>query len=61
MTDITDGELYNKTQVLKKVHKVTLTLNTDGVQVFKSKTKSLWPIQLIVNELPINVFKPKTF
>lgn len=53
ITDISDGKLYNETQVINKVHKVTLTLNTDGVQVFKSKNKSLWPIQLIVNELPI--------
>lgn len=32
--------------------KLSLILNTDGVQVFKSTTKSLWPIQFICNFLP---------
>lgn len=35
--------------------KLTLLLNTDGVQVFKSTTKSLWPIQIICNFLPPNI------
>lgn len=55
MSDITDGDLYKSgTQYLNRNHKITLTLNTDGVQVFKSKNKSLWPIQFTINELPIN-------
>lgn len=52
ISDITDGNLYKETKV-PNVNRVTLTLNTDGVQVFKSKNKSLWPIQFIINELPI--------
>lgn len=35
--------------------KLTLTFNTDGVQVFKSTTKSLWPIQFICNFLPPDI------
>ena len=29
-------------------------MNTDGVAVFKSSKKSLWPIWLVINELPPN-------
>jgi hypothetical protein len=40
---------------------VTLTLNTDGVKVFKSSKKgSLWPIQFVNNELDASVrYKPE--
>ncbi|KAK3910293.1 Acetyl-coenzyme A carboxylase carboxyl transferase subunit alpha [Frankliniella fusca] len=31
---------------------ITLTWNTDGVQIFKSNTYSLWPVYMVVNELP---------
>lgn len=54
ITDIFDGELYKSLRA--KVGNgplITLTLNTDGVRVYKSKRKaSLWPIQLFINEVP---------
>lgn len=31
---------------------VSLTLNTDGVEIYKSSKYSLWPIWLQINELP---------
>ena len=31
---------------------VSLTINTDGVQVFKSSDVHFWPVWLVVNELP---------
>ena len=31
----------------------TLTFNTDGAPVFKSSFQSIWPMQFIVNETPI--------
>lgn len=35
---------------------ITLTINTDGINVFKSKRKaSFRPLQMIINELPKNV------
>lgn len=53
-TDVFDGKLYKSLRA--KVGPgplVTLTLNTDGVRVFKSKRKaSLWPIQWFINEVP---------
>lgn len=54
ISDINDGKLHKSRNVGESYHEVTLTLNTDGIQVFKSKNKSLWPIQFIINELPIN-------
>lgn len=34
---------------------ITLTINTDGVPVFKSKKSTLWPVFAYVNELPPQV------
>ena len=31
---------------------ISLTLNTDGVAIFKSSKNSLWPVWLVINELP---------
>ena len=31
---------------------VSLTMNTDGVQVFHSSNYSLWPLFFLINELP---------
>lgn len=57
MTDIQDGLLFKKKSNIERIE-ISLTLNTDGVQVFKSKSKSLWPVQVIVNNLnPIYRFK----
>lgn len=51
--DIFDGELYKSLRrKVGNVPLVTLTLNTDGVRVYKSKRKaSLWPIQMFINEV----------
>lgn len=56
LKDIKDGELY-KSFVNNKGNnnpKITLVMNTDGVQVFKSNNKGLWPIQVVINELPVD-------
>ena len=52
--DVYDGEMYRKLSAfLSQPANVSLLLNTDGVSVFHSSTVSLWPIWLIVNELPL--------
>lgn len=53
ITDIFDCELYKSLRAKVGAGAlVTLTLNTDGVRVFKSKRKaSLWPIQMYINEV----------
>lgn len=36
----------------KSSNNITFKLNTDGISVFNSSTKDLWPIILQINELP---------
>jgi hypothetical protein len=51
ITDVCDSILH-KNLPTSTLRTVTLTVNTDGCSVFESKKKgSLWPLQLIVNEL----------
>ena len=50
-SDIYDGAVYQHlfhTGFLANKHIV----NTDGIPVFRSSSFSLWPIMLLVNELP---------
>lgn len=51
--DVHDGTVYKKLVETPSSGKyITLTINTDGAKVFKSKKAgSLWPIQGIINEL----------
>lgn len=57
--DIYDGKGYRKL-IQDNNNFLSLTLNTDGVSIFKSKRKSsFWPLQFIINELDRSVrFKP---
>lgn len=53
--DIYDGEQYNKlfTQgILANPNNISFRHNTDGVVVFNSSMKDVWPIYLQINELP---------
>jgi hypothetical protein len=54
MIDVWSGKVHRK--ILKKNKKpfISLTLNTDGIQIFKSSGQSLWPIILSVNNLPLH-------
>ena len=47
VSDICDGEMYKKQQQ----HSFSLNMNCDGLPIFRSAV-SLWPIQLVLNELP---------
>lgn len=53
--DIHDSEVYqNLKQKMRDKQFITLTLSTDGAVVHKSpRDKSLWPLQLIVNEIDL--------
>lgn len=56
MTDITDGTLCRALRhKLTSKNDITLTLNSDGSPVFKSSKFSVWPIQVMVNELPVHI------
>lgn len=54
INDIHSGRIYRNLKINRKEY-VTLVVNTDGVQVFKSSTVSMWPIWVVINELPINM------
>lgn len=50
--DIVDGLMYQEQPANSSKFNFSLLWNTDGVQVFKSSTKSLWPVHCIIPELP---------
>lgn len=56
LQDVTDGRAYRKhSHFLSERGNVSFLLNTDGVNLFRSSSISLWPIWLVVNELPPHV------
>ncbi|XP_051172372.1 uncharacterized protein LOC127288776 [Leptopilina boulardi] len=59
INDVYDGKLYRKfVKSLSADHKhtyATVTFNTDGAPLFKSSNCAIWPIYLMVNELPFNI------
>lgn len=54
--DVISGTMYRKLKAKKyNTEKwISLQWNTDGIQVFKSSKISVWPIQVMINELPYN-------
>ena len=62
--DIYDGSLYrslfDNDGPLSVQDNLSFVLNTDGAQVFKSSKVSLWPIFMVINELPYTIrMKPE--
>jgi len=59
--DICCGKMYHNLKKdggpLDSPHAFSLTLNCDGVPVFKSSQYGIWPLQGMVNELPYHVRK----
>jgi Transposase family tnp2 len=55
--DIYDGSVYKEVMGNKDDSHISLTWNTDGVPVFNSSNYSMWPIQCLINELPIHLRK----
>ena len=51
--DIYDGEGYRKhSHFLSHPASISLMLNTDGVAIYRSSSVSIWPVWVVVNELP---------
>lgn len=52
--DMYDGQAYKDVEnhFSTGASNITLTWNSDGVQVYNSTSFSLWPFFLVVNELP---------
>ena len=54
-SDIYNGECYRHlydTGFCTENGNLTLTVNTDGIPIFKSTSLSLWPVFALINELP---------
>ena len=59
-SDIQDGQCYRDilhSDFFAESESCNLTalLNTDGVPIFKSSGFSVWPILLVINELPYHL------
>ena len=54
--DVYDGKLYKKYSspggFLSDPHNISFLGNTDGVALIKSTSYGVWPVYLIVNEIP---------
>lgn len=61
-SDVINGDLY--TNLLRRniinSNTITLQINTDGVSLFNWSKSSLWPIQVLINELPYAIRKNNT-
>ena len=53
LCDIYDGKEYKKhSAFLSQPGNVSFTLNTDGIAMYRSSSISIWPVWLVINELP---------
>ncbi|XP_053389746.1 uncharacterized protein LOC128552724 [Mercenaria mercenaria] len=63
--DVYDSQQYQNLCVndgpLSKPYNVSFVFNTDGVPIFKSSKTSIWPIFLIINELPYKMRKSRKY
>lgn len=54
--DVYDGSLYQGKfgpgGFLSEKHNLSVKLNTDGVAIFRSSQFGVWPLFLLINELP---------
>lgn len=55
LRDITDGHLIRaaREKLGCASHDLTASVSTDGSSVFKSSKASIWPIHVVINELPV--------
>ena len=59
-SDICDGNIYQdivRSDYFREEgsYNLTTVINTDGIPIFKSSGFSIWPILLMINELPYNI------
>ena len=56
LSDIYHGDVYRTLGLQNEGRNIciSLTLNTDGALVYQSRSCSMWPVLLMINELPFN-------
>lgn len=60
LADICDGQIYQEFRrkqiqdTYNGIISISFTLNTDGALLFQSTSSSIWPVLLMINELPFN-------
>ena len=62
LKDVYDGKMYQKLYkngLLKNPNNISFSMNTDGAHIFKSSKVSMWPVYLLVNELPVKERKAR--
>lgn len=53
LCDIYDGQIYRDHSTLfADPYNISFTINYDGAPKFKSSNMQIWPIQVMINELP---------
>lgn len=55
LEDKTNGTPYKKHMEDTTEMGITLTTTTDGAKVFNCNKTSLWPVQYVINELPVSM------
>ena len=61
LKDIRDGKLYQKLlnmnnsdgNALRKQEAFTFSINTDGISPMNKSNLTIWPVFLVINELPL--------
>ena len=54
ISDIYHGSLYKENrEFLSQPFNISLLWHTDGVSVYKSSDLQIWPVQAVINELPL--------
>ena len=53
LSDISDGQVHRRLAQLCSDPFITLTVNVDGIQPNQGSNQSIWPIVLVINELPM--------
>lgn len=60
LEDVWDGSalkpLCTSSRYFEDKHHLALTLNTDGVPLYKSSAVSIWPVYMVILNLPAHVW-----
>lgn len=53
LRDVKDGNVYRHLKSLCTDPFLTLTINIDGIEIRKGLNRSIWPVLLVINEIPL--------